>query len=146
MTDQPFQLFTSHYKAFQPEWGTPVQISNGRPKYALPYPLIYSLPDLYPEWSLVKNFGKTVTLEQFRERYWAGLDALGAPAITQGLTYLAEKGGQSRLVLMCYERTPADCHRGDFAMWWERVTGTAVPEMTKTSYAALVKAETPTLF
>lgn len=33
------------------------------------------------------------------------------------------------LILLCFERHPADCHRRRFAKWWELHAGEIIPEI-----------------
>jgi hypothetical protein len=33
-------------------------------------------------------------------------------------------------VLACFEEKPIDCHRGQFALWWQRKTNERVPELS----------------
>lgn len=120
------QLFVAHYRAFNPIYGVPVQISNGKPKYGLDYPLRYKAQLLYPEWSMVKS---NVSMGEFNRRYHEVLDSRGVDNIRGLLEDIAEHAGDNRLVLMCFEKDPADCHRAGFADWWEKNTGETVPEV-----------------
>jgi len=120
------QLFTAAYKNFQPMYGVPVQISNGRPKFGIKYPLRYKAQLLYPEWSMVKA---DVPMDVFNERYHQVLDHRGVDNIRDQLTAIAEHAGDPRLVLMCFEWQAKDCHRKGFADWWEKATGEHVPEV-----------------
>jgi hypothetical protein len=129
MTGRPVRLFTSSYRAFDPSFGVPVQTSNGRPKWPVPYDLRHSAPILYPAWSLVAD--KSLSADAFRAAYWAGLDRRGIERIADALVDIALTAGDDRLVLMCFEADPADCHRADFAQWWTRQTGEDVPELPR---------------
>lgn len=120
------QLFTACYKNFQPHYGVPVQISNGRPKFPLAYHLGYKAPLLYPEWSMVKA---DVPMSEFNARYHQVLDQRGIDDVRGLLTDIAEHAGDSRLVLMCFEWNPENCHRRGFADWWQKNTGEMVPEV-----------------
>lgn len=124
-----FNLATTHYKQFMPEMGIPVQASNGRPKFKLHYTLEWKIPELYPSWSLVKN--QSLSVAEFREKYWAGLDRVGVQKLASIFSAVSQHLDNDTLVLMCFEKHPRDCHRGDFAMWWEDRTGIEVPELPK---------------
>lgn len=127
MTDQQYQLFTTCYKRMRQTDGVPLQISNGRPKFSLPYDLVYKAPPLYPAWELVKN--RNLPVAQFREAYWAGLDKLGVEFLHEMFQMIAADANDNRLVLLCFEKDKKDCHRGDFAIWWTRRTGELIKEL-----------------
>jgi hypothetical protein len=67
--------------------------------------------------------------QEFRRAYEQHLNAVGAGRLRQVFERLAQKHGGRRLVLLCFESRVEDCHRGQFAEWWERQTGQAVPEL-----------------
>lgn len=121
------ELFTTHYKAFNPESGVPVQTSNGRPKFTLDYPLRYKAQLLYPEWSAVRA---NLSVEEFNQRYFEVMDSRGLDNVTDILESIAEHAGDNRLVIMCFEKNPRECHRRAFAEWWESKTGEMVPELS----------------
>lgn len=125
-----YRLFTSNYKKFTPDMGVPVKISNGRPKFALSYDLRLQAPLLYPDWAWMKW-----PVAKFREAYWKRLDGFGLYAIEDLFRDIVAENARitgipdDRLVLMCFEQKTKDCHRGDFAMWYEKVTGELIPEL-----------------
>lgn len=130
---QTFELFTLNYKNFRPTMGTPVQTSNGRPRWKLPYDLTLKCQEVYPAWKLVKsNLDKAA----FTEQYHAGLDAVGVDVLASRFRALATAGGDERLVLLCFEDIAKSvddwCHRRMFADWWEDRTGEAVRELGPT--------------
>ena len=131
MSAYGLSLATCSYSQFTPDMGVPVQISNGRPKWALKYTLTEKDTQLYPAWSLVKN--KSLSVADFRTAYWAGLDTIGLEVIANGLQTIADRYEGHQLVLMCFEKRVEDCHRGDFAIWWLHNTGEAVPELGHTA-------------
>ena len=124
MTD--FELFTASYKTFHPSMGLPVQTSNGRPKYPLRYALQYRAPLVYPERRLMKLSAGT----GFRAQYQQMLDRHGLGNLQDLFSRIAEHSGESKLVLLCFEKDVRQCHRGDFADWWARKTGELVKELS----------------
>lgn len=123
-----YQLFTSSYGKFTSDLGTPIRTSKGGPKFKISYDLRWALMALAPDYRL---WGKNISNEKFQEGYWADLDKIGIDALDDVFTQLSEQTGEKRLVLLCFEKTQAQCHRGDFARWWERETGITVPEVPK---------------
>lgn len=123
-----FTLGTTYFKGYQSWMGTPVRISNGAPRFKVAEPVKYKVPLLFPNWNDVKD--KSLSVRDFRLRYWRGLDAVGVDNIADVLQALYDDGGRRNLALLCYEKHPRDCHRGDFAMWWKDRTGISIPELT----------------
>lgn len=123
-TEERFELFTTSYPKFSPAMGVPVQASNGRPRYTLSYPLQYIARPLYPNMSWMK-----LPVDEFRRRYWEYLDGVGVENIRDLFAAIADHSGEKKIVLMCFEKSVGDCHRGDFAMWWTEKTGEAVTEV-----------------
>lgn len=119
------RIYTSSYKLFLPEMGVPVQISNGRPKWRIPYRLVESIPEMYPRWDTMK-----LPVGRFREIYWAGLDRLGVDWFRRRFKGISDAHDGRPVVLLCFEKDTEDCHRGDFAIWWRRETGEVVEEAT----------------
>ena len=125
-----YQLFTSSYRKFRQSMGVPVKISNGRPKFGRSYVLRYQVPILYPNWSWMK-----LPVAEFRARYWEQLDGYGLGQIEDVFRRIVAENERrtavrdDRLVLLCFEKDPVDCHRGDFAIWYERVTGVPVADL-----------------
>ncbi len=84
-----------------------VSTSRGRPRWSLPF-RYGRLDELAPSdevWN---------TDEGWRDLYRDQLDRLGTAALLERLAGLS--GGKA-CVLLCYERDPADCHRGVLASW-----------------------------
>lgn len=123
-----FTLATANFKGYALDMGTPVRISNGMPKFKLPVTLKYKIPLLFPRWEWVQD--QNLSVRDFRAKYWRGLDAIGLDNIGDVLQAISDDSGGKPLVLLCYERMPRDCHRGDFAMWWKDRTGVSIPELT----------------
>lgn len=65
---------------------------------------------------------------QFRARYYKRLDNYGVQKIHKVLKAISKENDGKALVLLCFEKDPAECHRSLFARWWERNTGQHVPE------------------
>jgi len=104
---------------------TLVRISLGRPKWvatdrieAIPY-----ISELAPVGRLFHLEG-----DEFELRYREHLDAVGVERIDRRFRDVASAYGEQPLVLLCFEKSPADCHRGSFARWWQERTGELVPE------------------
>lgn len=105
----------------------PVRISRGTPKFwpqAAAFPAVEALmPD---GWMLgIKD------TEKFWRSYRRKLHTTGLPAMQAQLDELAAAADRP-LALACFEKAPADCHRGPhgFAGWYERQTGEAVPDLS----------------
>ena len=132
-------LFTASYRAFRPEWdATPVQTSNGRPRYPLDYPLdyplVYQAKLIYPDWSMVRM----AMGPEFTTAYRALLGQRGVENIEDTLRSIADRSRTENLVLLCFEKGASACHRGTFAAWWTERTGAPVVELT--SDAAALRA------
>lgn len=145
-----FELFTASYKDFDDSMGVPVQASNGLPRYPVPYRhlLVYKAPLVYPDWKDVKD--RSLSDAEFGRRYQNTLTARTLVAIQAQLRQIAVAAAANpaiagpdapvhpatkspvidphKLVLLCFEKDRLQCHRGDFARWYEAQTGTAVPE------------------
>jgi hypothetical protein len=103
----------------------PVRTSRGKPRF---WPAAASFPaidELMPDgWML----GITDP-ERFGRAYRQKLHRIGLPTIEARLAAITVLSGQP-LALLCFERDRADCHRGQFAAWYERKTGMTVPELS----------------
>lgn len=65
--------------------------------------------------------------EEFARRYRARLHRY-TPRILGQLEEMRAQYPGVPLILMCFERRPADCHRAVLAKWLEQRLGTSVPE------------------
>ena len=126
-------LFTSRYAykdlvAFD---GLKVQISNGGPKWQVPYPLFVVKLLAPPYWIAWDSL--------FKDRYLAYLEEVGFDKIRDVLSKISELNGNQSLVLLCHENVMKgkDCHRRHFAEWWEGKTGEKVEEVEKLIYDQL---------
>lgn len=126
-------LYTCSFAHYQRGTGTATRITRGAPRgVKLPsdrYTQFASWPFvslLQPAYAILR---KGLPPAEFEARYVAGLEEIGAAKIAAALrsVYL-ENGG---LVLLCFETADVErvCHRRMFARWWEKQTGTAVPEI-----------------
>lgn len=124
-----YKLWTCNYARFNEDMGTPIQISNSRPKYRLNYELRFAMKGLAPKWSLIKA---NLPHADFESRYREALDLLDIDHLKRLFEQAAEVGGREDLVLLCFENTlkPGNwCHRDMFARWWTDRTGEQVQEV-----------------
>jgi hypothetical protein len=124
-------IVTSRYAGFKPEYGVPVRITVGTPRYwkssvngelesvlaLAPYERIF--------WS------DTATDEEMIPVYHQRLERkIGS--IVKGLAAIARGHPGRRLVLLCYEDVEKDaCHRRWFADWFESHFDIPVPELDR---------------
>ena len=123
-------LYTSryNYKGLPAFDGVKVQISNGAPKWEVPYPL-YVLKLLAPPYYIKWD-------ENFRENYLNYLNGIGFEKISKTLRKVSEIHHGQSLVLLCWENVMEgkECHRRNFAEWWESHTGEKVLELETEIY------------
>jgi hypothetical protein len=95
------------------------------------------LPGWLPEaqdfprcWAITPRF--SWWREPWPERFWvhyrAQLETYGVPRIAEILHKIGAE--QERIVLLCHESDPSQCHRSLFAGWWMTQTGEVVEELT----------------
>lgn len=114
-------MATCSFADYRPEMGKPIRISLGRPKYRT---LIESDDRL---WALTPRSDYFhAAPEEFDRRYVAQLDRVGVERLRE--QFEAFDDGQP-LILLCFERNGADCHRRLFSQWWLEQTGEHVPEL-----------------
>lgn len=101
----------------------PVGISRGVPRWKMPYryKLVRELaPDdrtwAEEDWS------------RFGDEYRRQLEELGLEAIVGKLEKISKEAGGLPVVLTCFEKDPADCHRGLLASWL-RENGVEIQEL-----------------
>lgn len=102
----------------------PVGISRGVPRWPLPF--------RYRVARLLAPSRATFALEDdadFEREYLRELEEAGVEKIGDLLRRLSDEGGGRPLVLLCWERDRADCHRRMFAEWWFEQTGQRVEEL-----------------
>lgn len=132
-------LATCSYFEYQRGMGTATSITLYAPRGI-------ALPDdrwtRFASWPSAKvlqpgreYFRKGLPPGEFRDRYLADLNRIGAEKIAAVLRQVPVEDG--RLCLLCYEKTeavtasPLVCHRRIFAGWWQELTGREVPELTR---------------
>ena len=105
---------------------TLVRISVGRPRWAHPArtAAIPYISELAPVGHLFDLAGP-----EFDRAYRARLDQIGVDRIERRFRNVAAAHGGRPLILLCFERDRADCHRGTFAMWWRERTGEVIREL-----------------
>lgn len=117
-------LFTASYRRFREEWGTPICTSRGLPKWR---PESAGWARYWPVTPTAREY--ELTGDQFTTAYIGRLEQLGAARIARSLEALARSLETDKLILLCFEDSPA-CHRIDFANWWLAATGEPVNELT----------------
>ena len=121
----PYSIVTSSYAEWRPDMGAPIRITLGTPKF-IAYELAGMVSALAPDRRIFNLPGL-----EFTRAYNRQLDLVGAPRISAMLDAVMDSRSESRAVLLCFEKSFApgfDCHRRDFAKWWERRTGENIPE------------------
>ena len=88
-----------------------VRISVGCPKEAKDAPFIGALAPF-------GLFGKDLPPDEFAAGYRQRLDGYGVQGIRERIVRVARAHPHRPLLLSCYERDPADCHRGLLAEWY----------------------------
>ena len=73
-------------------------------------------------------FGRDLPPDEFAAGYRQRLERYGVEGIRARLDRVAGEFPGQVLLLCCFERDPADCHRGLFAAWWQEQTGEAIRE------------------
>lgn len=114
-----------------------VSTSRSQPRYKLPYS--YRRADELAPNDRVWNAGT----DEWRDLYHDQLDALGPDAV---LGRLADLGGGKPVIVLCFEKDRADCHRGVLAEWLSARAGLTVPELRPGDLPARPDAPQPSLF
>jgi hypothetical protein len=120
-------LATCSYRAFVPGMGVPVVTSLGLPKWR-------------PEaagWArcwLITPRGRyfAASAEVFDTEYIHQLERFGARRIARELHAIGRAAGADRVVVLCHEALPEQCHRALWAAWYFNATGEHVPELEGT--------------
>jgi uncharacterized protein YeaO (DUF488 family) len=101
----------------------PVGISRGNPRFGTGY-RYKKLIELAPsrEAFAIEDW------DAFAAVYRAGLEKLGLNAIVGKLERISAEAGGLPLVLLCFEASPDDCHRG-LLLDWLRERGVEVREL-----------------
>jgi hypothetical protein len=119
------QLLTACYSTWRPEHGQPVVISLMTPKWM---PEAATWPQCHlvmPRWSYFK-----AEPDEWDRQYFAQLDRFGPEKIARVLERIAREHQADRLVLLCWERPGARCHRRLLADWLLAKTGELAEEIT----------------
>jgi hypothetical protein len=123
--------------------GLPCATSIGKPKYRLPYELAEQIILLCP----FGLFGRDLPPEEFERGYRERLDKHGVAKMQRCFHGIARKHDDaSRLVLLCHEKDPAQCHRQMFSRWWSEQTSRPCPELSwllRADGTAVVVSECP---
>jgi len=126
VTESRWTLWTSRYQSFQPEWGAPIPITLGMPKFRLGYVIGPSERDLAPDYAWFNASTETYTIRMIEK-----FDRFGVEHYEGIFDRHAASSGKTDLVLLCYEdlSKPREfCHRRLFSVWWEEKTGQVVRE------------------
>jgi hypothetical protein len=118
------ELFCASFRAWRPDMGQPVVISLGLPRWcadAKGWPVAHVLT---PRWSYLK-----AEPAEFQRCYSEQLERFGVCKIARTLERIAVEHEAEALVLLCHERSWADCHRYQFAQFWMNRTGELVQEI-----------------
>ncbi len=102
-----------------------VRISVGCPAAAKDAPFIGALAPF-------GLFGKDLPPDEFAAGYHERLDRYGVQGIRARIERVARAHPDRPLLLCCFEKDPADCHRGLLSRWWKEQTGGAIPEWEPT--------------
>jgi hypothetical protein len=114
-------LLTCSYRAFRPEFGTPVVASLQLPRWipaAADWP---QCTEIMPRWRYFRA-------GDWEAQYRAQLARYGPRRIARRLEAIAREQDADRLVILCFEALPTKCHRGLFAEWLLVTTGEAAEE------------------
>lgn len=124
--ENAYELRTSRYTGFQPEYGVPVRVTVGAPRW-FPYPYEY-VPALAP-YGILKN-ANLPTLAMRRDAFMRRLDSKRDEMLA-ALDELAAKYPGVPLVLLCYENVHKGevCHRRWIADWFRERMSVIVPEI-----------------
>lgn len=99
-----------------------VRISIGNPRWKLPYEIAGTIKSLMPTRDMLG-----LEYDVYKKIYFRMLDAVGIDEIKKALSAFGKK-----IVLLCFENVTKDdswCHRRMFAEWYEKKTGTKIPEL-----------------
>jgi hypothetical protein len=104
----------------------PLGCSVGVPR-SFPWARSLRASEITP-YGLVGEAAKKLTPDQWEARYLGRLERHGVDRIQTRFNDVFETYGGKPLVLLCWEASPVECHRGMFARWWQEQTGQHVPE------------------
>jgi uncharacterized protein YeaO (DUF488 family) len=129
-------VYTSRYsnQAIAASDLVPVGITAFPPRFPLAFQVAAHLRELAPSPGMLSQVrAGTITEEEFRERYLARLDALGAGRVREMLT--TAQGDTPGIVLLCFENVHAGerCHRRYLGNWLQTKLGLVVEELPDAS-------------
>jgi len=136
------ELATCSWRKFHPAMGVPVRITLGKPPRWFAHPH-EEIRQLAPPRKVLRIADSD--WEEFRRKYRHHLYRMTPERLQRIFDEISEKHGGRRLVLLCFEGRVEDCHRGEFASWWQRQTGEQVPELERTNEEQTTAAQ-PALF
>jgi len=123
-------LYTGRYYNVPDPTAVIVRTTVGKPKAA---PIFAD--QRYVELLSTAPWGifKVASMQEFRPRYRQRLHQR-FERIRSEIEQLRAENPDRKLVLCCYDRDPARCHRSLFAEWWTQKTGEDVVELSPCSH------------
>jgi len=109
---------------------TAIQISTGKPRWKLGYPLSGEIKSLAP-YGVFNKF----TGDEFNAEYIKRLESYGVNKIMNDLQKYGDCGKD--VVLLCFEditKPGQTCHRAIFSDWWLKKTGVKITELYDPSH------------
>lgn len=76
-------------------------------------------------------FRRKLPRDEFRRLYHHHLDSIGVGRISAELEAVSRRFDGRDLILLCYERDAAKCHRSDLAAWMLSQTGQPIEELPR---------------
>lgn len=134
-------LATCSWRAYRPEMGVAVRITLGTPPRWFDHP--------YEEVRLLAPPPHVFRLsdwDEFRRKYRHHLHRTTSARLRTIFEAIGERHPGRRLVLLCFESDPADCHRGLWAEWWFQQTGERMPELRPEGEEKRPDGPQPSLF
>lgn len=121
------RLATCSYREFRVEMGVPIQTSNGKPRWKLPYAL-------GPAWDSVMPDRRTIQMtdrNRFTQLYRRKLEVAGIETLRGDVEFMLKRYRSDTAVLLCFEVLSSGswCHRSVLADWWREKTGEDVVEL-----------------
>ena len=135
------ELATCSWRAYRPEMGVALRITLGRPPRYFGHP--------HEEVRLLAPPPRVFRIEdwqEFRKAYRHHLYRTTVPRMRQAFEEIVDRHPGKRLVLLCFEADPADCHRGLWSEWWTEQTGEQVPELVPDGPPRPPESPQPSLF
>jgi hypothetical protein len=136
MSESAVRVYTGRWhlvRVVQPGAIVPVRTSLGAARFIPGAGRLPAIAELTPTPELFR----IQDAAEFTRQYRATLDRHGVAVIQGRFDELHERNPGRPLVLLCFEEDRRDCHRGDFAEWWEEKTGVCIPEYTAETATAL---------